>query len=318
MKSSYNCPFAALLLSALVLLCASCGPLYHYFSVDKRVESATRIDFGDNIPDIYMVYPVDAQGKAIKSDSLSYSSLSLSLASSLEELREMESGSVGVYSLPSDNFCGLAEGKDIAYLRKLVEHGGSPLQIFVSNLKFYNYQVSGFNGKSPVRVAVPFSLLLEIFDAERDTLLYRRNQMDTLIFTTQLDNYSESSLVSYLQSNQEFMASSYGKFLATRISDYWITKELLLLNYGHLENWDKGYRLATEQYDWDGAIKLFMPYTAMEENVKASHAAYNVASCLYAQGKLELAMEWVLYAQKRHNFADLAELKEKLERLERR
>ena len=114
------------------------------------------------------------------------------------------------------------------------------------------------------------------------------------------------------------MASSYGKFLATRISDYWITKELLLLNYGHLENWDKGYRLATERYDWDGAIKLFMPYTAMEENVKASHAAYNVASCLYAQGKLELAMEWVLYAQKRHNFADLAELKEKLERLERR
>lgn len=310
-----------LLIGAVGGLFVSCGPLYHYFSVEKRVKCVNKVDFGENVPSIYMVYPVTEKGEALKKDSLIYSSFAISMAKNFEQYRGLEEGSVGVYSIPSDDYCGLSEGKDIDYLRKLVESGGSKIQIFLSDIKFYDHYISDYklskteNGyaRYGVKVAVPFSICMEIFDAERDTLLLRRNQKDTLIFgTALLGAYKEDALASHLNYSKDKIASGYGRYMATRITDYWISKDLMLLNYGNLEDWNKGYILATKEYDWDGAIKLFMPYTNNQDRKKASHAAYNIASCFYAMGKKEISMEWILYAEKLYNFSDLEELKHKI------
>ena len=117
-----------------------------------------------------------------------------------------------------------------------------------------------------------------------------------------------SNILNALERHPE-ISEKIGEKLASVISRQWETKTIMLINYSSNGDWNNAYRLAVDNFDWQRAINIWMPYTKSENPRKASFAAYNIAVGCRMIGNPKLALEWVNFAEKQFNFRELQLLK---------
>ncbi len=313
------------IISVMVAL-SSCGPQAELMNVENAVNIKGEIPFAEGEAALFFLTPTTGDSLSRYLNSTRLSALSIAFAEKLENDRNAAKGTVAVYSLPDSDFCGLDKSKDISYLSELKNNSDSELQIFIHDLIFYQYSVNknrSYDNEvadtevyDGINILLPYKVKMEIYNAAKDSLILQRNEMDTVYIQALAKDYSNKNFNTIIAKNLPEISEKIGEKLASVISRQWETKTIMLINYSSNGDWNNAYRLAVDNFDWQRAINIWMPYTKSENPRKASFAAYNIAVGCRMIGNPKLALEWVNFAEKQFNFRELQLLKKEIVTIE--
>lgn len=242
-------------LVAVLLSTVSCGPSKYVLDIEMRKPSRSGIDLvGKNVSVVFL-----EEGKAVP-DSFN-SGMANAFASSLEKSYGWREGSVGVYKIPMD------EGADYACR-------DSMLNLVIStdaDLVFlFDRLLLGEQSHSQVQ----FSMKLHCYDG--------MNPAD------KVQTYTGTSRAEMADSLSGIKA---GEQVSLPFQNQWKVEQFSFL-YFDSQTWYDALMKA-EQFDWKGAMDIWMELLSSNDPLKRSCAEYNIATACLIAGNLPLAAEWL-------------------------
>lgn len=247
--------FLLSLLAALSLI--SCSPSRHAIQVEMRYPSKSGIELAGKI--ISVVYLVDDD---FTGDNFN-AGMAEGFASELERDYGTGEGSVGIYSLK--NTGGRYSHKD-TLVNLLMDTGSDAVFLFDKP------------GMSPAGdKLMKFSVKLYCFDAmNRNENVY--SFTGTKVINTSSDDFINEAVKS-------------GETVAATFKSQWKHEQYSVIYYEN-EKWYKALEKAAE-YDWKGAMDMWMGFLSTPDMMKRACAEYNIAVACYMLGDYDLASEWL-------------------------
>ncbi|MEF9986890.1 MAG: DUF6340 family protein [Bacteroidales bacterium] len=298
----------------IILLLSGCAPQAQFFNVDVKRQDVQDVQFNGGKAAVFSIT------NSTPRDSIRISNASLGLAEKLEKDRNMKPGEIPVFSIPQTEFSGFSTDKtealklyDKAYLQDLMLKSDGDIQIFVNNLKFYQYSVNKLTDELPqeyggVNILLPYSIEMQIYNALQDSLLYSKTHIDTVYMQVVIVNKDNASIANAIAANLSNVSRKIGENLASKLTVQWETQERMLITYAGEAAWEKPYLLA-QDFKWKEAIDLWIELSSSPNPKRAAFAAYNVAVACEMTEQFPLAMEWVQFSLKKFKFREAEELR---------
>ncbi len=277
----------------LLALAVSCGPSKHAVQVEMRHPSRAGVELaGKTVAVVYL-----ENDNVIATDF--NESMADGFAYTLEEDYGTGSGSIGIYRMRK------AEGADYASkdsLFNILMDTGSDVVFLFDTVKFGNMTV-GSSSKVALpsspdssyinSASIPFTMKLYCFDA-----MNKDEKVQTFGGTTlaRPSVYSDGKDDSTLATGKAWAALGEegwdaGLEVAESFKSQWKHEQYSIVYYDS-DKWYDALRKA-EQYDWKGAMDIWMGLLDTPDLMKRSCAAFNVSVACYMLGDYQLAAEWL-------------------------
>ncbi len=292
MKARFIFPLAFLLLCATMF--EGCAPQIKYLNVDVRKNAAIAVDMDGVDAAIFSVVSNS------KPDSMRVANVAIGFAEQLESDRQVDIGSVPVYSIKTEEYMisddgGLVPDKD--YISSLYADTGSEVMFFINKIQFLQYSVermSEYSGYDGYNVSLPYVVGLDIFDCRGPEKLYGSVESDTLYLFVD-SSVSENNVGGAVAKRLPYISKIIGAELAKSLSPQWVTQNRMLISYETGSEWEDAYMLA-EEFQWKEAIDKWMQFAGAKDSKKAAFAAYNIAVGCEMLEQFELALKWIDYS----------------------
>lgn len=246
---------------ALLFLCSllvsACGPSRHAVQVEMRYPSKSGIDLFGKVVSVVYVTDGNETGDTFNS------SMAEGFAVELEKDYGTGEGSVGVYSL--QNRGGSYSQKD-TLINLLMDTGCDVVFVFDK----VGVQGVGEN-------TFKFNIKLYCFDAMNK---------DEKVFS-----FIGNDVVNVASDDLSKEANNTGEIVAETFKSQWKHEQYSIVYYEN-EKWYDAL-LRAENYDWKGAMDIWMAQLSTNDLYKRSCAEYNIAVACYMLGDYDLATEWL-------------------------
>lgn len=286
-----------ILCALLALSLHSCVPQIHYLNVDVRRNAVADIP-QDGTSAVFSVIGSNDQ------DSIRLTNVAIGLAEKLEEDRNLEKGSLSVWSLPEGEFVGFPAGagqnlrvQSLAYLNSLSARSGANTLYFVDNLTYLPYISQNNNSyaqESGYNVVVPFKVDMNIYDASRDSVIYSTMMQDSLYLNVD-SSISPREMGSAIAKYLPAISKKIGSILGKDVTPQWVTQQRMLITYDDAPEWEEAYELAAD-FRWTEAIDKWMEVVESRNPKKSAFAAYNIAIGCEMVERFDLALKWLDYS----------------------
>ena len=239
----------------LSILTLSCGPGRHVIPVEMRYPSKAGVELAGKI--LSVVY---TNGDCKEQDSLNLYMAS-AFANALEEDYGTGEGSVGLYSV--------AGGKgDYGNRDSLLN-----LLITTDADLVFLFDIPDVAESSPSSWHVT-------------PTLYCYDGMDK---GDRVHVFTGTTVMTHPISMEQ--ASEAGRRIAGSFFSQWKHEQYSIAYYDSVK-WYEAV-LKAEQYDWKGAMDMWMTLISTNDLLRRSCAAYNIATACYMLGEYDLALEWL-------------------------
>lgn len=246
---------------ALLFLCSllvsACGPSRHAVQVEMRYPSKSGIDLFGKVVSVVYVTDGNETGDTFNS------SMAEGFAVELEKDYGTGEGSVGVYSLQD---CGGSYSQKDTLINLLMDTGCDVVFVFDK----VGVQGVGEN-------TFKFNIKLYCFDAMNK---------DEKVFS-----FIGNDVVNVASDDLSKEANNTGEIVAETFKSQWKHEQYSIVYYEN-EKWYDAL-LRAENYDWKGAMDIWMAQLSTNDLYKRSCAEYNIAVACYMLGDYDLATEWL-------------------------
>ena len=287
------------LLSAAVLLIASCSPETFTMNIDMRYPSRSGLDL--NKKSMAIVY-VD-EGK--KSDESFVKGVASGFAYKLEEEYFGGNEDIELFSVPKDSSVYtkkfmedmvMDSGRDVIFLIDSPEYGTPGAGENTPNTGSINP-----DSAYVCSVLLPFKLRVSAFDSmdKGDKVLQYSGSSAVRTPVINSGAVSDELLSEHVWDNISSEAERVGMQATGNFLSTWKTERYTLYYYDSADNnWDKASQAAYE-YRWQEAIKLWCKILQNTKNhEKKACLCYNIATACYMLGDYTLAISWLDTADK--------------------
>jgi tetratricopeptide (TPR) repeat protein len=250
----------AIFITVLSLFIASCAPSRHAIHVEMCHPSKSGIDLNGKI--VAMVCAEDSS--ALRTQVIE--GIAEGFAASLEQDYQTGEGSVAVCRIDTQ----LEDYTSKESLVDLVVETGSDL-VFLLDIAMPQEETVG---GTVVRVD-----------------LYCYDGMDK---ADNVKKYSGATVLSAPTTSSAALVNEAQK-AGKRLSDSFLTQwkhEQYSIAYYDTAKWYESLVLA-EQYDWKGAMEIWLELLSTKDMMKRASAEYNIAVACYMLGDFDLALEWL-------------------------
>ena len=294
-------------MALLGLALAGCAtPQAMMFDVEVMTPKAFVLNLDEQNASVVATYDLQ------KKDSTNMACIASGAATYLEEKNALEVGSVGAYTIPSDEYQGT---NDKEYLEQLMMATGSPILVILDGLNLEKFRLSReYNGMLGTGsfLTMKGSTSITVYDAIQDTTLFQKRVSDSILFKIPYElSLSESSVKDFIAANDSIIMTAFGQKLADHICNSWVEEEWMLIDYPDDSAWHGAYKNAMD-FKWEEAIKAWIPLTEDQKPEKASYAAFNIAVACQMLGQTDLAIEWVSFARSKMDFSEARQLSQYL------
>lgn len=245
------------LLFLCVLLVSACGPSRHALHVEMRYPSKSGIElWGKTISAVYLT-------DGSQTGDTFNASMANGFAAALEKDYGTGEGSVGVYSLQDNG--GVYSQKD-TLINLLMDTDCDAVFLFDK----VGMQNVGEN-------TIKFNIKLYCFDAMNK---------DEKVFS-----FVGNTIVNISAEEIAKEAAMTGEVIAETFKSQWKHEQYSIIYY-ETEKWYNALMKA-QNYDWIGAMDIWMGLLSANDHYKRSCAEYNIAVACYMLGDYALATEWL-------------------------
>ena len=274
-------------------IAVACGPTKHAVHVEMRHPSKTGVNLiGKNVAVVYL------EGDNAVSSEFG-ESMADGFAYALEQEYGTGEGSVAVYSMPVADG-GKYNEKDSLFI--LLMFTGADVVFLFDTVKFGNMTVGG-----PSRVSypssadssyvsvgsIPFTMKLYCFDGmdkeERVQSFGGTSSARPEVYSSGKDDSTLASTKAWKALGAEGWDA--GLLVADSFRSQWKHERYSIVYYD-TEQWYKALEKA-EQYDWKGAMDIWMELLGTNDLMKRSCAEFNISVACYMLGDYQLASEWL-------------------------
>ncbi len=280
----------ALLVSALV----SCGPTKHAIHVEMRHPSKAGVELaGKNVSVVYLEND-DAVATGFNE------SMAGGFAYALEQDYGPAAGEIGVYKMKQTEGADLASkdslfnvlmdtGADVVFLFDVVKFGnmtvGGPSKVSYKTSPDSSYVNS---------CSIPFTMKLYCYDAMNREDKVQKFGGTSLARPSVYSNGKDDSTISTAKAYKALAAEGWeaGKEVAESFKSQWKHEQYSVLYYESSEKWLRAMQFA-DNYDWRGAMDIWLTLLDSTDVLKQACAAYNLATACYMLGDYHLALEWL-------------------------
>jgi hypothetical protein len=236
----------------------SCAPSRHAIPVEKRSPSKSGVDLAGKV--ISVVY----SSTGSKTSDIFGSTMAKSFAEALENDYGTGKGSVGVYSVD-------AAKADYALRDSMV----SILMQTGADLVFLFDRLNITEGQSG---ALPLKVTLYCYDG-----MDKDDKVQAFTGSTIVEAWTEKEMQSE--------AEKAGKDVASPFASQWKMEQFSIAYYDSMKWYEALMR--AEQYDWKGAMDIWLEMLDVKDVMKRAALEYNIAVSCYLMGNLELAEQWL-------------------------
>lgn len=248
----------SLSLLILMLLVISCGPSRHAIHVEMRHPSRSGIELaGKNLSVVYV------SGRDAKDDKVS-ENMADKFSQALEQSYGTGEGSVGLYSV--DTKMGDYSGRDS--LLKFIANTSADVVFLMDVVPTGDVTPAG----KPVKVN------LYCYDG--------MNQED------RVKKFAGTRVLPASDDEELFAeAAKAGEVFAESFKSQWKHEQYSIAYYDGSQ-WYEAF-LRAEQFDWKGAMEIWISLLDTRDMMKKAAAEYNIAVACYMLGDIELAEDWL-------------------------
>jgi hypothetical protein len=285
----------------------SCAPQFSYFNIDVLDKESKELDLEDKTIAVFSVVPSEPA-----LDSIIINSAAIGAAEKIEQDRELENGSINVYTIPKMEFENsfYNNSVDTLYFNSLMLKSEADIQVFITNLKYSNYKkvTTNYYNEGPMNVyVIPYLVKMKVYDALQNTSILDKSIQDTAYLAVEP---SVNNIIKHIPE----ISKRIGVKVASYISKQWTTQERMLVNFPDISSWSDPYNKAMD-FMWKDAISGWIPLTKSKNMRKAAYASYNIAVACEMLDRLDLAKEWVEFSLKSYPFPSSNVLKKRVEGL---
>lgn len=283
--------FLLLIISCLCF--ASCGPSKHAIHVEMRHPSRSGVDLAGKI--VSVVYLENDDQVATQFNA----SMADGFACTLEEDYSAGGGSIGIYRMRQQEGADYATkdslfnilmdtGADVVFLFDTVKFGsmsvGGPSRVAYASSADSSYVSSG---------TIPFSVKLYCYDgmnkSDRVQSFGGTSIARPEIYSDGKDDKSLAARKAWKVLGEEGWDA--GLKIADSFKSQWKHEQYSVV-YFDSEKWYDALQKA-EQYDWKGAMDIWMELIDTNDLMKRSCAAFDISVACYMLGDYTLALEWL-------------------------
>ncbi len=278
---------------AILALAVSCGPSKHAVQIEMRHPSKAGVDLaGKTVSVVYL-----------ENDNVTATDFNESMADgfayTLEEDYGTGSGSIGIYRMRQTEGANYASkdslfnilmdtGSDVVFLFDTVKFGnmtvGAPSKVALPSSPDSSY----INSSS-----IPFTMKLYCYDAMNKDEKVQTFGGTTLARPSVYSNGQDDSTAATRKAWAALGAEGWeaGLEVAESFKSQWKHEQYSIVYYD-IEKWYDGLAKA-EQYDWKGAMDIWISLLDTPDLMKRSCAAFNISVACYMLGDYQLATEWL-------------------------
>ncbi|MBR5298768.1 MAG: hypothetical protein IKU36_00805 [Bacteroidales bacterium] len=278
---------------AAIFLAVSCAPIKHAIHVEMRHPSKAGVDIaGKNVSVIYL-----------ENDNKTATSFNEAMADgfayTLEQDYGYPDGTIGVYRMrriPGGNYASkdslfnilMDTGADMVFLFDTVKFGsmtvGGPSKVSYTSTPDSSY-IS--------EATVPYTIKLYCFDGMDKQERVQAFGGTSMARPEVYSNGKDDSTVATSKAWKALGAEGWeaGLLVADSFKSQWKHEQYSILYYDS-EKWYDALEKA-EQYDWKGAMEIWIELLDSRDILKRSCAAFNISVSCYMLGDVQLASEWL-------------------------
>ncbi len=245
-------------ISILAVLLASCSPSRHAIHVEMRHPSRSGMELAGKIVSVISMSGDDQR------ENIICENMSDAFAKALEEDYGTGEGSVGLFCVDRNH--GDYTGRDS--LVSLLMQTGSDLVFLMDTRQSGDMGASGL----PVKVSI---YAYDAMDKEEKV----RHFAGTKVLAASTDEGLAEE------------AAKTGKLVADPFEAQW-KQEQYSIAYYDTSKWYESL-IRAEQYDWRGAMDIWIELLDTRDLMKKASAEYNIAVACYMMGDYYLAEEWL-------------------------
>lgn len=281
-------------IAALCLSLASCAPMKHVVHVEMRHPSKSGVDLAGK--DISVVYLETENTVA----NLFSEGMADGFAYTLEQDYGTGEGSVGIYSMRmsgNGNYASrdslfnilMDTGADVVFLFDTVRLG--TIVIGGATRSAFSQSV---DSAYVSRASMPYTMKLFCFDGMDKT-----EQVKTFGGTSVVrpDVYSDGKrnskeLMDKAMKDIDAAGWKAGLLVAESFKSQWKHEQYSIVYFESDERWFDAL-LKAEQYDWKGAMDIWIGLLSSKDVMKRACAEFNISVACYMLGDYRLASEWL-------------------------
>lgn len=246
-----------ILLLLCYLLVGACAPSRHALQVEMRYPSKSGIELFGKVVSVVYLNGADTTANTFNA------SMAQGFATALEKDYGTGEGSIGVYSLEDNG--GVYSQKD-TLINLLMETDCDAVFLFDK----VGMQGVGEN-------TIKFNIKLYCFDAMNK---------DEKVFS-----FVGNTVINVSSAEVSKEASMTGEVIAETFKSQWKHEQYSIVYYEG-EKWYNALMKA-QNYDWIGAMDIWMELLSTNDHYRRSCAEYNIAVACYMLGDYGLATEWL-------------------------
>ena len=277
---------------AAVGIAVSCGPSKHAVHVEMRHPSKTGVDL--SLKNVAVVY--------LEGDNVVSSEFGESMADGFAYTLEQDYGPgtrIGIYRMRC--LAGAAYSKKDSLFNILMDTGSDIVFLF-DTVKFGTMTVGG-----PSRVtypssldsayvsngSVPYTMKLYCYDGMNKDDKVQSYGGTSVARPDVYSNGKDDSTVAMSKAWKSLGIEGWdaGVKVADSFKSQWKHEQYSIVYYEG-EKWYDALGRA-EQYDWKGAIDIWMQMLSSNDPMKRACAGYNISVACYMLGDYQLALEWL-------------------------
>ena len=281
----------------ILLLCllflVSCGPSRHVVHVEMRYPSRSGIELAGKV--VSVVYLTDGN---VTSDGFN-GLMAEGFAQAIEKDYGTGEGSVGVYRLEDTG--GMYNHKDT--LVNLLMDTGADVVFLFDTVRLGTIVIGGATRVASPRSAdstfvsrasMPYTMKLFCFDA-----MDQKEQVKTFGGTSvaRPDVYSDGrrtskELMDKAMKNVDKDGWNAGVHVAESFKSQWKHEQYSIVYFDSSDKWFEAM-LKADQYDWKGAMDIWLDMLKTKDMMKRSCAEFNISVACYMLGDYNLASQWL-------------------------
>lgn len=280
---------------AVVCLCiASCAPMKHAVHVEMRHPSKSGVDLAGK--DVSVVY--------LETDNTVANAFSEGMADAFAYTLEQDygtgEGSVGIYRMPMSPDGNYAS-KDSLF--NILMDTGADVVFLFDTVRLGTIVIGGATRVASPRSAdstfvsrasMPYTMKLFCFDA-----MDQKEQVKTFGGTSvaRPDVYSDGrrtskELMDKAMKNVDKDGWNAGVLVAESFKSQWKHEQYSIVYFDSSDKWFEAM-LKADQYDWKGAMDIWLDMLKTKDMMKRSCAEFNISVACYMLGDYNLASQWL-------------------------
>lgn len=293
-----------IMICLLLVAGQGCGPVPHYLTIESKQGAKYELPLQGREVAVLMI-----QEESMEKDSAVIAELGTGVAEKIEQECGYVWGDVPVFVM-SDKEINISEpgAFDIFALQS-----GSEIIVCIDSVSLGSYGVEyGDEMRYVANVTLPVSADLCVYDSKGLKMLAKHHLEDVVVWSIVGEReIARSKAVAKANSVLKTSIKEVGSNFASVFFPQWREEQRMIITYENNQKWMAAYYNAVD-FKWDEAIEKWLELVKSPNLEKSASAAYNLAVACEIQGKYDVALKWLDYAESKCYFAQIPSLREKI------